>query len=55
MAIVVTGVKGTRAVATRYPTADGLVVGTTSQVGHQMNLLAQRGSFVKRRFKIGLN
>jgi len=50
-----TGTKGTRFVATRYPVTDGLTALTTTQTGHQENLIAQEGSLVPKRLKVGIS
>jgi hypothetical protein len=49
------GGKGTRAIATRYPCVDGLTSGTTTQTGHQENLVPEEGSNVPRRYKAGIS
>lgn len=45
---------GTRTIATRYPVTSGLVAGTTSQTGHQENLIPEEGSLIAKRLKEGL-
>lgn len=41
-------------IATRYPCVDGLISGTTTQTGHEENLVAEQGSQVSQREKVGL-
>lgn len=48
----ITGTKGTRAIATRYPLTSGLVAETTSQEGHEENLVPALGTNVPRRYRI---
>lgn len=48
------GSSGSKEIATRYPVTSGLVAGTTSQTGHQENLIPEEGSLVPRREKEGL-
>ena len=48
------GGSGTREIATRYPVTSGLVAGSTSQTGHQENLVPEEGSLVPKREKEGL-
>ena len=48
------GGKGTKEIATRYPCVDGLISGTTTQTGHQENLIPTEGSNVSRRDKVGI-
>ena len=40
---------------TRYPVTDGLIAGTTSQTGHEENLVAEQASNVPRREKKGID
>jgi hypothetical protein len=49
-----TGGSGTKDIATRYPVTSGLTAGTTSQTGHQENLVPQEGSNVPRRLTEGI-
>lgn len=42
-----TGGIGTKDIATRYPVTSGLVAGTTSQTGHQENLIPEEGSLLR--------
>ena len=49
------GGKGTKDIATRYPVTSGIVAGTTSQTGHQENLVPTDGSLVAKRLKVGIN
>ena len=44
----------TKNIATRYPCVKGLISGTTTQTGDQENLVAEEGSNVSRREKVGL-
>lgn len=46
---------GTKTIATRYPVTDGLIAETTTQTGHQENLVPEEGSLVARRFKAGIS
>ena len=48
-----TGGIRTRAIANRYPVTSGLTAGTTSQTGHQENLIPQEGSNVPKRLRRG--
>lgn len=41
-------------IATRYPCVSGLISGTTTQEGRQENLVAEEGSNVSQREKVGL-
>jgi hypothetical protein len=41
-------------IATRYPCVRGLVSGTTTQVGNVENLIAEQGSIVTEKEKVGL-
>lgn len=45
---------GTKEIATRYPVTSGLTAGTTSQTGHEENLVPQEGSLVSQREKVGM-
>ena len=38
----------------RYPVTEGLTAGTTKQEGRTMNLVAEEGSYVPEREKVGL-
>jgi hypothetical protein len=44
----------TKAIMTRYPCVDGLIAGTTTQTGHQENLIPEEGSLVSQRDKVGM-
>lgn len=44
----------TKNICTRYPCVDGLIAGTTTQTGHQENLIAEQGSNIPSREKEGL-
>ena len=48
------GGRGTKEIATRYPCVDGLTARTTTQTGHQENLLPEEGSLVSQREKVGM-
>lgn len=48
------GGKGTKEIATRYPVTDGLIARTTSQTGHQENLIPEEGSLVPQRETVGI-
>jgi hypothetical protein len=48
------GGRGTREIATRYPVTDGLTAGTTTQTGHQENLIPEEGSNVSQSEKVGI-
>lgn len=52
--MTISGTLKTRAVAKRYPVTSGLTAETQKQVGRQSNLVAERGSTVARRQKVGL-
>lgn len=52
---MVTGGRGTRAIATRYPVTDGLVAETTSQIGHEENLVAENGTNYPKRLRVGID
>lgn len=45
---------GQRGIAKRYPVTEGLTAETEKQTGRQMNMLPEKGSFVPRRKKVGL-
>jgi hypothetical protein len=48
------GSSGTKEIATRYPVTDGLVAGTTTQTGHEENLIPEEGSNIPRRLTVGI-
>ena len=48
------GTSGTKEIATRYPIEEGLTARTQSQTGRQMNLVAEEGSVVPARNKVGI-
>ena len=48
------GTSGTREIATRYPITDGLIAETTSQTGHQENLIPEYYSNIPDREKVGI-
>lgn len=50
-----TGTKGTKYVKTKWPITSGTTAGTTKQEGRQIALVAQKGSNVPRKDKVGLN
>ena len=52
--MTITGTIKTRATATRYPVTSGLTAETTKTEGRKSNLVAQKGSTVARRRKVGL-
>jgi hypothetical protein len=52
--MTITGTIKTRATAKRYPVTSGLVAETTKTEGRQINLVAERGSLVRRSKKVGL-
>jgi hypothetical protein len=53
--MAITGTKGTRAIATRYPVTSGLTAETTKTEGRQINLVPEEGSLVESRHKKGIN
>lgn len=55
MVEVGTGTKSTRYIETEYPNESGLTAGTTKQEGRQINLVAEKGSNVSKRYKEGLD
>jgi hypothetical protein len=48
------GTSGTKEIATRYPFTSGLTAKTTSQTGHQENLIPEEGSLIPARLKEGM-
>jgi len=48
------GTSGTKEIRTSYPFTSGLVARTTSQTGHEENLIAEEGSLIPQREKEGL-
>lgn len=50
----ITGGKGTRAIATRYPVTDGIIAETTSQTGHEENLVPEQGTNYPKRLRKGI-
>jgi hypothetical protein len=44
------GGHATKEIAKRYPVTDGLTAGTTTQEGHQENLIATEGTNVEERY-----
>ena len=45
---------GEKEIQTDWPHESGLIAGTTKQEGRQMNLVAEEGSLVPQRKKVGL-
>jgi hypothetical protein len=45
---------GEKELKTKYPVEEGLTAGTQKQTGRISNLIAQEGSLVPRREKVGL-
>ncbi len=45
---------GTKEIRTKYPYTDGIIAGTTSQIGHKMNLVPSQGSNYPKRLKAGI-
>ena len=45
---------GEKELKTDWPVEKGLIAGTTSQTGRQMNLVPQEGSNIPRREKEGI-
>lgn len=54
MVVVGTGKSGSRFLKRNYPNTDGLIAGTTTQEGHEENLVPQESSLIERRFKKGI-
>ena len=50
----ITGTSGTRAIRSSYPFTSGLIAETTSQTGHQENLIPEVGSNVPDKEREGL-
>ncbi len=46
--------KGEKELRTEWPVEKGLTARTQKQTGRVMNLIAEKGSFVPRRKKVGL-
>lgn len=52
--MAITGSSKTRAISKRYPVTSGLTAETTKTEGRKTNLVATKGSLVRRRMKEGL-
>lgn len=52
--MAITGKKGTRAVASRYPVTSGLTAETTKTEGRKTNLVPTEGTIFRKRFRRGL-
>lgn len=52
--MAISGTKGTKAIATRYPPTSGLTAETTKQKGRKSNLIATLKSNVAHREREGL-
>ena len=46
---------GEKELKTKWPVEEGLTAGTQKQTGRQMNLVAEEGSLVNRREKVGFD
>lgn len=53
--MAITGTKGTKAVLTRYPVTSGITAETTKTAGRQTNLVPEKGSLVRKRYKAGID
>jgi hypothetical protein len=50
--MAITGTKGTRALASRYPVTSGLTAETTKTDGRQTNLVPELGTVVPKRYRL---
>ena len=46
---------GEQGISKKYPAVDGLIAGTTNQVGKILNLEVEQESLVYERYKVGIN
>lgn len=52
--MTITGTAKTKAVRNSYPSEEGIIAETTKTSDNQINLIAEEGSLVPKRDKIGM-